>query len=349
MLDALSLTRQDLAKALPSLGLSGAHASSVFFALHRRLCTTFAAIPTMSVRQRELLEAKAGIVLPRFAAHSKAADGAEKYLFAFEDKAKVESVWIPQKTGTTVCISSQAGCALGCSFCATGAMGPGRNLLPSEIVAQVYTMLRDHPGESCDGIVFMGMGEPFLNYRNVMDAIGILTDRQGQSFAARDITVSTAGIPQRIAQFGRESKCNLAISLHATTDQLRTRLMPINQRYPIAEVMEACQRVPHSKRRPIMFEYLLLSGVNDGMEDAARLAKLLGGVHALVNLIPYNPVPGAQFRAPRPSQALAFKDALRSAGLKTFIRAPRGQDISAACGMLSASKKHSSLPVVQGS
>ncbi len=260
-----------------------------------------------------------------------------KFLFGLDGGSEIETVLMRHRGGrTTVCISSQAGCALRCDFCATGQGGFFRNLTSLEIFDQAVAAARHARGEgrALTNIVFMGMGEPFLNYEAVMAAVGLLNDPQGFNLGARRITISTAGVVPSIERFTAEdAQINLAISLHAAYDELRTRLMPINKRWPIAPLMQALHAYVAMTHRKVFYEYLLLAGVNDSLDDARRLADLLGGPLHHVNLIPYNATDAAYTRTD-PAQARRFQAVLRQRGVPSTIRHTMGDDIAAACGQL---------------
>ncbi len=266
-----------------------------------------------------------------------------KALLELEDGNKIETVLMQHKDGrNTVCISSQAGCPLGCKFCATGQMGFKRNLTTSEIISQVLLFARylkqNQPDSRISNIVFMGMGEPFLNYDNVMEAVKIINDPDCFNIGARHISISTSGIVDGINKFAKENlQLNLAISLHAPNDKLRAQLMPIDKKYPLDEVMKAVEQYVDKKSRQVMFEYLMIDGVNDGEKEANELAKLMQHPLYMVNLIKYNPT-GSFKPSPTP-RILRFKNILLRAGVKTTQRHGFGTDISAACGQLAGKKK----------
>jgi 23S rRNA (adenine2503-C2)-methyltransferase len=294
-------------------------------------------------------------------------DGTRRFLLKLGDGREVESVFMPEERRDTVCISSQVGCPLACDFCMTGVMGLKRNMTAGEILSQVTIVLnevygsrvsprdsssisrlgRDMSGrervrESREepfpiNIVMMGMGEPLLNYENVIKSIRLMADDEGVGIPARRVTLSTAGIVPRIYDLAREEvRPRLAISLTAARDELRDRLFPINRKYPLAVLMEACRRYPLGEREQLTFEYVMLEGVNDSPDDARDLAQLLKGLRAKVNLIPHNPAPELPYRATSMERILEFQRVLVEAKLPAFIRRPRGQDISAACGQLAA-------------
>ena len=265
-------------------------------------------------------------------------DGTRKLVLRTREGAKIESVLIPEPRRQTICVSSQVGCSLDCSFCATGRLGLGRNLRAGEIVDQVLhgAEVLARSGERITHVVFMGMGEPLLNLDNVIHSIRILADPRALGLSPRRVTVSTAGVVPRIAELGRALPVRLAVSLHATTDEVRNELVPLNRRFPITTLLEACRRYPASRRDRLSFEYTLIRGVNDSLDDARRLVKLLHGLRAKVNLIPMNEHPGSAYRRPEAPQIEAFAGTLAAARLPVTVRRSRGDDIFAACGQLGA-------------
>ena len=263
-------------------------------------------------------------------------DGTRKYVFKLKDHKRIESVLIPERDHYTLCLSSQVGCAQGCVFCLTAQMGIQRNLSMAEIVSQVRDIKNDlKDRKSLTNLVFMGMGEPLSNYRNLVAAIQIITDGSfGFAFAGRRVTVSTAGLASRLADLGRDTRANLAVSLNAADNDTRSRLMPINRRYPIEKLLEACQNFPLRGGRRITFEYVLLKDVNDSADDAHRLAKLLRPIKSKINLIPFNSHPGCPYQRPPEDIILKFQQILIDKNYTVMIRRSKGQDISAACGQL---------------
>jgi 23S rRNA (adenine2503-C2)-methyltransferase len=280
----------------------------------------------------------------------RSADGCVKFGFKLADGNIIESVLIPEEDRNTLCVSSQVGCAMDCSFCLTATMGFIRNLSPSEIVNQVCSVrdfLKEENPESLVGpdvvtnIVFMGMGEPLNNFNNLITSISILTHQKGLNFAGRKITVSTCGIVPKIKLLGEMTTVNLAISLHAVDDETRNHLMPINSRYSLDDLFEACKNFPMPKRRRIMFEYILLKDINDSDQDARVLARKLKDIPCKINLLPYNESPTLPYRSPTRQRLLAFQNILRHEQYSVFIRSSRGSDISAACGQLASEQKKS--------
>jgi 23S rRNA (adenine2503-C2)-methyltransferase len=267
-----------------------------------------------------------------------AADGTRKFLFELGDGEHIESVLIPERDHFTLCLSSQVGCAQDCRFCLTARGGFRRNLSQGEILGQVRDIRRglEQPARLTN-LVFMGMGEPLANYRNLIGAIGLLKDNQvGFGFSKRKITVSTVGLASRLADLGRDTDVGLAISLNATDNETRTRLMPINRRYPLEVLLEACRRFPLASQRRITFEYILLAGINDTPADARRLAELLRPIRAKINLIPFNEHGGCGYRRPDEATIQAFQKILVDRRYTAIIRQSKGQEISAACGQLRA-------------
>lgn len=318
--------------------------------VHRRGATGFAAMDNLPKGLRARL-AEAFVLdplSPDFVAD--ATDGTRKLLFHLPGEeglraASIESVLIPQtdraagaRDRLTLCISSQAGCGMGCGFCATARLGLIRNLRPGEIVGQVRAGQHLAAPEPVTNLVLMGMGEPLANYDAVRTAVEILSAEWGFAISPRRITVSTVGLAPEIPRFIAETKVNLAVSLHATRDAVRTGLVPVTRRYPIASVLDACHQVPLARRRRITFEYVMLEGVNDSDAEARELLGLLRPLRAKVNLIPFNAFPGAPYRpSPRP-RILRFQAILRQGGLHTTIRESRGADIQAACGQLALAR-----------
>ena len=312
------------------------HARQVYRWIHRRGVTDPGLMTDLARPLRARIADELAIRTPRLASRDVSSDGTQKFLFELADGTRIESVFIPDTPALTFCISSQVGCAMDCGFCLTGRMGFVRNLSAGEIAAQVRELarlldLQDSPFN----IVLMGMGEPLHNYDNVMKALRMLYDEHGLHVGPRRITLSTVGLVPAIDRLGREPIMpNLAVSLHATTDELRSRLVPINRKYSLAELMDACRRVPLKRRNRITFEYVLLDGVNDTPEDARRLVRLLASVKSKVNLIPLNAAPGIPFDRPSDNRVDAFARIVAAGGLTVSVRKSRGRDIRAACGQL---------------
>jgi 23S rRNA (adenine2503-C2)-methyltransferase len=291
---------------------------------------------------RDQLAARYLLNRPAISRALSSVDGTRKWLLRFADGEEVETVHIPEEDRGTLCVSSQVGCTLTCSFCHTGTQRLVRNLGSEEIVGQVM-VARDALGEwpspqddrQVTNIVLMGMGEPLYNYENVATALKIIMDPEGVSISRRKITLSTSGVAPMIQRCGAELAVNLAISLHAVRDDIRDHLVPLNRKYPIAALLDACRSYPGATNaRRITFEYVMLKGINDSLSDARELVRLLAGIPAKVNLIPFNPWPGAPFECSSDAAIKAFSDIVFAAGYSAPVRTPRGRDILAACGQL---------------
>jgi len=316
-------------------GYPAYRATQILSWAYRRRAASFAAMSDLPHALRDALAADFTLpgLTPTVVAHAR--DDTRKLLFRLDDQAAIEAVLIPDPPRLTLCISSQAGCGMGCRFCATARLGLLRNLTPVEIVGQVLAAQDQlRPDERISNIVFMGMGEPLANYDAVVQAIEILTADWGLAISARRITVSTVGLVPAMEKLVRETSVNLAVSLSGTTDGERVRLMPINRRYPLEQLLGMCRALPIPQRRRITFEYVMLAGVNDSLDDAVRLARLLHGIRSKVNLIPFNPFPGAGFVGSPPETIVRFQQRLLEAGINATIRRSRGRDIQAACGQL---------------
>jgi 23S rRNA (adenine2503-C2)-methyltransferase len=335
-------TREETAAIVDALGEKPYRARQIYDWVHRRRALDTSAMTDLPKAFRERLAAEYDVTSTRVARVFHSEDGTRRYLLALGDGQQVESVFIPEPRRDTICISSQVGCAVGCQFCMTARLNARRNMTSGEIVSQILVVLNDVYGPGAEvphgtNIVYMGMGEPFLNYGEVMRSVRTLADRDGVDIQPRRITVSTSGIVPRIREFGSEAvRPNLAISLSATTDEMRDRLIPINRKYPIADLIDACRAVPLGPRELLTFEYVCLDGVNDSDADARRLVRLLNGIRAKVNLIPHNPAPELPFASSPDERILAFQAILVDRGVRAFVRRPRGRDISAACGQLAA-------------
>ncbi len=304
--------------------------------LYRRGATAFGEMSDLSAGLRQKLEEEFSLSRLQTVRRDQSADGTVKFLFGLSDGSSIESVLIPEAKRLTLCISTQAGCGLGCAFCATALLGLKRNLRASEIVDQVLEAGRAlEPGKRITHLVLMGMGEPLANYQNTLNAVRIMTDADwGLAFSSRRVTLSTVGLVPQIKKLMDETRVNLAVSLHATTDEMRSQLMPINRKYPLAALIDCCRALPIPKRRRITFEYVVLRGVNHSADDAKRLARLLGGIRSKINLIPFNPHHGSPFQRPAPEEIEKFQNELRTYGYQVNVRTPRGDDIHAACGQL---------------
>ncbi len=333
--DLRDLTLEGLKDSVTSMGAKPYRGAQLYAWLFSRGATDIDQMTDISFDFRALLRERFTLHAPEIDAREAASDGTIKFTLKLHDGSLVESVIIPEGERMTLCVSTQAGCSLACAFCMTGSGGAGRNLSLSELTSQVIaanTLLPE--GASITNLVLMGMGEPFLNYDEVLKFTDILIDPKGFGLSPRRVTLSTAGIVPAIRKFGFASKISLAVSLNATTDALRDRLMPINKKYPISELIRALRKYPLSKGRYITIEYVLLKGVNDSPEDARRLAKLLKPVKCKINIIPFNPHPGASFERPDEEAVSLFRDILYKNGYVVVMRQSKGSEISAACGQL---------------
>ncbi len=341
--DLRSLPLDQLGRFLERLGEKPYRARQIYRSLHRRGAGSFEEMTDLPAQLRRRLCEGAVLATLEMAQEMRSADGTIKWKWRTADGMLLESVYLPERSRKTLCVSSQVGCALGCTFCLTGTMGLERNLSPGEIVDQVARANRRlaELGEGqaprpLTNLVFMGMGEPLQNYQSLKAALDILLSEDGPNFSHRHVTVSTSGLVPQMRRLGEETEVKLAVSLNATTDAQRTALMPINRRYPIAQLLDACRAFPMKRGRRITFEYVLLSGVNDTDADAARLACLIRGIPAKVNLIAYNENPGLGFTAPNLRRLESFHEILIARQVTAVFRRSRGLDISAACGQLAA-------------
>ncbi len=338
-------TLPDLESWVESIGEARFRARQLFRQVYNRRIHCWDECSDLSKMFRAQLEFGTHLNALRIVEKQEAADDTTKYLMALHDGQSIETVLIPDPPRFTLCISSQVGCPFRCKFCLTGTLGFKRNLSTAEIVDQVCQVQHDQgTRRRITNIVFMGMGEPLANYASVLRAIRILVDPNGLAFSHRRITLSTAGLVPQLRRLGKESPVNLAISLHAPDDALRSELMPINLKYPLSELLSACREYPLPPRKRITFEYILLDGVNDSPKEARELVRVLHGVRAKVNLIPFNPVDSefhAAYRRPSEERILAFQDVLQRAQLTAIIRQSRGADIGAACGQLVAKSSNS--------
>lgn len=335
--DLKDLTLEELTDLIESLGLPAFRARQIFSWLYRPGIRDFSQMTDISKELRTDLSEKLYFSRLKIFKEEHSKDGTVKYAFKLTDGAIIESVLIPEEDRHTLCVSSQVGCAMECGFCLTGTMGFRRNLKPSEIVNQVFAvaeMLHDQGKGQLNNLVFMGMGEPLANFDNLISALKILMEQRGLDFSSRRITVSTCGIVPRIKELGEKVPVNLAISLHAVDDETRSKLMPINKKYPIDDLLAACREFPLPKRRKIMFEYILIKDVNDSLEEAHLLAKKLRNIRCKINLLPYNENDAFPFKCPAEERIEAFQKILWKAGYTVLIRSSRGADISAACGQL---------------
>jgi 23S rRNA (adenine2503-C2)-methyltransferase len=366
----LGMDRAELTSLVDSLGEPAYRASQLLDAVYRQRVDSIENISTLPLPLRsKLAENGLSVGLPRIESRFVSVDGTVRYLIACADGQTVETVWMPEGDGgesddateasaiqeggrgwnrATICVSSQVGCAVDCQFCLTALLGIKRNLSAGEIAGQVLAVLNDQkasPQHDRVNLVFMGMGEPFLNYDNFMKAVRLLVQEVG--LAESRMTVSTAGIVPRISDFGREPiRPRLAISLNASSDDLRTRLMPLNKKWNLEMLMQAARDFPLRNRERVTFEYVLLDGVNDSRENARQIVELLRGIRARVNLIALNPGPGIAFQTPADESVAVFQQVLRDSGILTFVRRPRGRDIFAACGQLKRTVEIATAPAL---
>ena len=339
-IDIKDLSRQQLSDWLSDRGLRSFRTDQIMRWIYLQQTDDFDTMTNLGKALRADL--KASFVSQRLQVEDErvSTDGSLKLLFRLNDGHHIETVLIPEKDHYTLCISSQVGCAQGCRFCMTARGGFVRNLSAGEIISQVrdFQLWVDEKGDMpLTNIVLMGMGEPLANYKNVVQALDVITDGNfGLKFSSRRVTLSTAGLVPKMADLGRDSQVNLAVSLNAADDETRSRLMPINRKYPLDQLITACRRYPLPPRRKITFEYILMQGVNDSLDDARRLVKLLHGVKAKINLIPFNEHPGSDFKRPDAKQIIRFQEFVAAHHYTVMVRHSKGQDIGAACGQLKA-------------
>jgi len=345
MTDLRNLTRLQLTDRLAQWGITATNAAHLFRLLQQPGVHRLHDLAGLVKRQTRDQLAHRAFVSTLTPSHTeRSEDGTVKFAFGLPCGATIESVLIPTThLRHTLCISSQAGCAMGCRFCLTGAMGFKRNLTPAEMVNQVLAameymiasgVVRATPRELINNLVFMGMGEPLANYDHLLTALAILMDEQGLEFTERRVTVSTCGLVPRIGDLGRDVRVNLAISLHAADDATRDQLMPVNRTYPLETLLAACREFPLRKGKVILMEYILIKGINDSAATARLLADRLEGIPCRINLLPYNETESLPYERPEPEQIKSFQKILRDRGYLALVRDSRGADISAACGQL---------------
>jgi 23S rRNA (adenine2503-C2)-methyltransferase len=336
-MNLLGLPRAELETFVAQrLGAKPFRARQLMKWIYRRGVADFSAMSDLAQDFRAQLAEVAEIAVPQIVTEQKSSDGTRKWMLRMDEVQGIETVYIPEPDRGTLCISSQVGCAMDCSFCATAQQGFNRNLSVAEIVGQVWLARRELPPEfRITNIVFMGMGEPLANYRNVVPAIRIFLDDLGYDLSRRRVTLSTSGLVPQIYKLAQECNVALAVSLHAPNDELRNELVPINRKHPIAELLDACWHyLDEQNGRSITFEYVMLDGINDKPEHARQLARLMRGRAAKLNLIPFNPFPGINYRRSSAAAILAFRDILNDHGVIATTRRTRGDDIDAACGQL---------------
>lgn len=356
-MDLLSLNQDELGTELEKLGEPRYRAAQLISWVYQRRVSTFQEMSNLPAALREKLAANFTLRPLKSARETGSKDTTRKFLFQLEDQQLIETVLIPASPALygeradrrTICISSQVGCAYGCKFCASGIDGWKRNLTTGEIVAQFLTV-EEISGEKINNIVFMGMGEPFANYDNLLKAISIINAPWGLGLGSRHITVSTSGLVPRIRDFSDQPlQLRLAISLHGATDEVRGQIMPVNRKYPLAELIEACTYYTTRKKQYLTFEYILIKGINDMPEQARELAKYAKALQAKVNLIPYNTVVDLNWERPEIDVQENFLRILKSRGVSATLRREKGHDIAAACGQLrlQAERKKSVAPVAE--
>lgn len=326
---------EDLLSLMKELGEKPYRAEQIFRWVFQRRAVSIDQMTDISKAFRERLKEEYEIAGNTVLDVRRSSDGTRKFLSGLGDSSRIESVLIAEGLRLTLCVSSQAGCAMGCRFCMTGTGGFTRNLSLAELAGQVfsaYELLEE--GETITNVVLMGMGEPLANYDNVLKFTKVLTGNMGFNFSRNKVTLSTAGLVPAIRRFGAEGDVNLAVSLNATTDEVRSRLMPVNRKYPIEELLSELRRYPLKSRKYITIEYVMIDGLNDTDEDARRLARLLRAIPCKVNLIPFNEFPGSSFKSPAPERVERFHYIIKNSGYTVIVRLSKGGEIQAACGQL---------------
>jgi 23S rRNA (adenine2503-C2)-methyltransferase len=340
LINLMDLDESGLRSFFGSLGEQGFRAEQVLKWIYHHQVSNFRDMTNLSLELRQRLEAVAEIRAPEILRRQESADGTVKWLLGLPGGNAVETVFIPEPGRGTLCVSSQVGCALNCTFCSTATQGFSRNLTPAEIIGQVWVAARELGHERngqrrITNVVMMGMGEPLLNFEAVTTAMRLMRDDLGFGLAAKRVTLSTAGLVPGILRLRDTIDVALAVSLHAPEDGLRTQLVPLNRKYPVRELLQACREyVSERHKRSVTFEYTLMDGINDHAEHARKLVKLLRTVPSKLNLIPFNPYPGARYRCSSPERIGAFQEIVMDGGLIATVRKTRGEDIDAACGQL---------------
>ena len=334
-MDIKSMSLQELEIIIKEKGEKAFRAKQIYQWIHQKQVSSYEEMSNIPLKLREILEEEYPLMkLNMIQVQESSLDGTRKYLFGLEDGNMVESVWMKYHHGNSVCISSQVGCRMGCRFCASTLDGLERNLKPSEMLEQIYSIIR-HTGERVSNLVIMGTGEPMDNYENVVKFLRLLTGEEGYNMSQRNITVSTCGIVEGIRKLAEEKlQITLALSLHATTDVKRRQLMPVAYRYELKEVLKACEYYFEKTGRRVSFEYSLVAGVNDNLNDAKELADLVKGMNCHVNLIPVNPIKERDYRQSEKKQIEDFKNYLNNKGVIATVRREMGRDIDGACGQL---------------
>ncbi len=333
-INLLDLDRQAMEAFFEGIGAKAFHGRNVLKWIHKHGVTDFDAMTDLSKRLRAQLKEIAEVRLPKVVLDQPARDGTHKWVLELDRHNRIESVHIPDGDRATLCVSSQVGCALDCSFCSTARQGFNRNLTSGEIIAQVWIAVHRF-GKPLTNVVLMGMGEPLANFDAVVPAMAVMQDDLTYMLSKYRVTISTSGIVPAIYRLREASDVSLAVSLHAPTNELRDQLVPINRKYPLEALIPACREyVRNDKRRKVTWEYVMLDGVNDGIQHAKALIRLLEGTPSKMNLIPFNPFPGAPYRTSPPERIEAFRQRLMKAGIISITRKTRGDEIDAACGQL---------------
>lgn len=346
LVNLLNLNQKDLTAFFAEIGEKSFRAIQIIKWIHQQSITDFAAMTNLSVKLRAWLQENTRIKFPTIKTEQVSKDGTRKWLLALEDDSHIEMVFIPEDDRGTLCISSQVGCPLSCGFCATATQGFKRNLTVAEIVGQVWLAIKILANNNSElypvkqhhvtNVVLMGMGEPLLNFDDVIKATDLMMDDNAYGLSKYRVTISTSGVVPAMLKLRETSKVSLAVSLHAPSDELRNRLMPINKKYPLKELMHVCKTYFKDTRRKITFEYTMLSGINDQESHAHQLIRLLSDINCKINLIPFNPFNSCAYKCSSPETIEKFRNILTRAGFNTVVRKTRGQDIAAACGQLVA-------------
>lgn len=335
MKDIKELSLKELEEALSSWGQRPFHARQITSWIYKKGITDFDGMSDLPLELRKFLKENFYILSFKLIKEAKSHDGTEKFLFELKDSNLIEAVIIPTKRRITGCISTQVGCKFACRFCASGALGFKRNLSVQEIIEEVFYLKNSSKNKKLTHLVFMGIGEPLDNYDNVIKAIRIINSPHTFNIGARRITISTSGIIPAIKKLAEEGlQIELSVSLHAADDKTRSRIMPVNKIYPLKDLISACREYIKRTNRQVTFEYILVKGLNSGLQDARKLCILLKGMNSKVNLIPCNPIKELKVEPPGKPEILSFKDCLSKSGINVTLRRPRGEDIEAACGQL---------------
>jgi 23S rRNA (adenine2503-C2)-methyltransferase len=338
----LNFSRNELIDLMKSMGEPAFRADQLMQWIHQRGVVDFDQMTNLSKSFREKLKSDTCVSVMETIVDNVAADGTRKWLFRLYDGNAIETVFIPEKTRGTLCVSSQVGCALNCSFCSTGKEGFNRNLSLAEIIGQLFLAVSKLKGtdHQITNVVMMGMGEPLLNYQPVINAMDLMMHDLAYGLSKYRVTLSTSGVVPMMLQLKKDSVASLAVSLHAPTNELREQLVPINKKYPLEVLMPVCRDFfPNDSKRCIVFEYVMLKGINDSLTHAKQLIRLLDNMNCKVNLIPFNPFTGTNYETSDRATVIAFQDRLTKAGVKTWVRKTRGEDIEAACGQLAGDFK----------